>query len=277
MNTSSVLTISQSTAPTLTVTGTATICFGQSATLAATAAGGIGPYQYSWNNGVLLSSQLVLPTVTTVYAVLAKDANNCISNIQNVTVNVSPQLFVTGSIDDTICEGETAHLLAQVSGGNGGPYSYSWSPSVSTANSISVSPISTTTYTVVVNDGCGGLAGCRQQIKVNVNPLPIVSFTVSPQDGCAPLTFSSNLHQQQFITGISATMFLQLGHWQHIYVSGGDYTISLTATSDKACTNKLIKNNAVHVLDRPIAKFTADPWKGDMSNSQVNFTDLSST
>ncbi|MBL0048747.1 MAG: gliding motility-associated C-terminal domain-containing protein [Bacteroidetes bacterium] len=276
--TSSVLTIGQSTAPTLNVTGTTTICFGQSTTITATAIGGTGPYQYSWNNGVLLSSQLVVPPVTTVYSVLVKDANNCSSTVQSVTVYVRPQLALLGSADDTICEGETAHLLAQASGGNGGPYSYSWSPSVSTANSISVSPISTTIYTVYVSDGCTTPA-MSQQIKVNVNPLPIVSFTVSPQDGCAPLlvSFASNaapatIYNWNFGDNVFAIGSLAT----HTYVSGGDYTISLTATSDKACTNKLIKSNAVHVYNRPIAKFTADPWKGTMSNAQVNFTDLSS-
>lgn len=77
----------------------------------------------------------------------------------STTISISPN-------SQTICSGNTATLTA--SGGNG----YTWSTG-SPANTITVSPLTSATYTVTSAGGCSGTA------SVTVNPSPIASASVS--------------------------------------------------------------------------------------------------
>ncbi|MBL7826537.1 MAG: choice-of-anchor L domain-containing protein, partial [Saprospiraceae bacterium] len=75
--------------------------------------------------------------------------------------------------DTTICENFSASLTAVVSGGQA-PFTFEWSAGAST-ESILVTPLSTTTYTVTVTDGCGSTA--TDDVLVSV--IPIVRETTS--------------------------------------------------------------------------------------------------
>lgn len=143
--------------PTVSVSGTATICGGGSATL--TASGGTN---YLWSTGASTASITVSPTTNTTYSVMA--SNGTCSDTAAVTVFVTSSL-VAGVNSVTICTGQTAVLTAS-GGGN-----YLWSTG-STANPISVSPASTSTYSVLVTIGtCSATATAT----VVVNPITLVS------------------------------------------------------------------------------------------------------
>ncbi|MBN1342320.1 MAG: M6 family metalloprotease domain-containing protein [Phycisphaerae bacterium] len=70
---------------------------GQSTTLSAAAAGGVGPYTYVWNTGATWSSVQASPAVPTTYSVTARDSLGQTANA-SVTVNVTQ---VAGEIDQT--------------------------------------------------------------------------------------------------------------------------------------------------------------------------------
>ena len=55
--------------------------------LQANVTGGVGPYSYSWSNGVTTSSVTVSPTATTTYSVTVRDQNGCPGSATK-TVNV---------------------------------------------------------------------------------------------------------------------------------------------------------------------------------------------
>ena len=139
-----------------------TICDNESATLTATANGGAGGYIYSWDIPATGASQTVSPNTNTTYNVTVTDANGC-EDTDAVTVNVNAAPTANAGTDQTICNGDVANLTA--SGGT----SYSWSSGGTSANE-SVSPTSTTTYTVTATNS----AGCQDtdDVVVNVNPLP---------------------------------------------------------------------------------------------------------
>ncbi len=113
------------------------ICSGTSVTL--TAAGGPS---YIWNTGATTSAITVTPTSTTTYFVAS--TNGVCTSTQQVTINVSdpPNAQITGS--DSICPGTPVTLTCT------GGTMFNWSNG-STSSSITVSPATTTTYTVVVN------------------------------------------------------------------------------------------------------------------------------
>ena len=121
-----------------------TVCPGGSATLTAN-----GAISYVWNTGALTNIIVVSPTVNTIYT-FTGTSNGC-SNTKTVSVNLGPSLGINLSISNvSICLGSTTSIIAS------GASSYTWNTG-SNSNSIVVSPVSTTTYSVVgVNGACTG-------------------------------------------------------------------------------------------------------------------------
>ena len=143
--------------PTAAISGTDTLCLGNSTTL--TASGGSS---YLWSTGATTVAITVSPSATTTYSVTVTDGNGCTDAASvAVVVNPLPTAGITGV--NVICAGDSTTLTA--SGGS----SYLWSNGAATA-SVTVSPAATTTYSVTVTDG----NGCTDVASrtVTVNPLP---------------------------------------------------------------------------------------------------------
>lgn len=118
-----------------------TVCMGETITLTASGGG-----SYLWNTGATTQSINVSPNDTTTYSVTVTE-NNC-SDTDDITITVSPSPIVNAGNDVTILEGESTVLTA--SGGD----TYLWSTG-ETTESISVSPITSTTYSVTAYiNGC---------------------------------------------------------------------------------------------------------------------------
>ncbi|NNM08762.1 MAG: T9SS type A sorting domain-containing protein, partial [Flavobacteriaceae bacterium] len=128
------------------------ICSGESLTLTSQP----GDF-YIWSTGEITQSITINPVATTIYTVLIGQ-NGCEGN-DEITVNVTPIPNVELGEDVTICEGEIRVLTAT------GGETYLWSTGETTP-SISVSPSSTTTYTVTAYEN-----GCEStdDVIVNVN------------------------------------------------------------------------------------------------------------
>ncbi len=141
-----------------------TICSGSSATLQAsgTPSGGT----YTWSNGGTGTSITVTPAATTTYTV-TYTVNGCSATQASiVTVNPLPVVTTTNS---TICSGGTATLSATANPPGG---VFTWSTGA-TGSSISVSPTTTTNYTVSYSvNGCSSGPVTSQVI---VTPAPTVS------------------------------------------------------------------------------------------------------
>ncbi len=136
-----------------------TICQGGTTTLTAS-----GANLYSWSPGGQTTPSInVNPATTTNYTVTGTNANGC-SNTDVVVVNVNSLPATTAGTDVNICVGSTATLNAS------GAVSYVWSPGGSTNSSITVSPASTSTYTVTGTNAAGCTASDIMQVTVNPNP-----------------------------------------------------------------------------------------------------------
>ena len=129
------------------------ICLGESVTL--TASGGS---TYSWNTGETTTSITVSPAETTTYTVTAFDGTESDADSVVVTVNEAPS--VNAGSDISICLGENITLTATGIG------DFLWSTG-ETTSSITVSPITTTTYTVIASNSCENDAS--DQVIVTVN------------------------------------------------------------------------------------------------------------
>jgi gliding motility-associated-like protein len=158
------ITITVTPLPVVTFTASVNpVCAGQPTTITATGGG-----TYLWNNASssTSSSIIVTPSSTTTYSVLVTK-NGC-SNDTGYTVNVTPLPVVTITPDTAICTGGSATLNATGGG------TYAWSPAVSTSSSISVTPSSTTTYSVTVTKN-----GCQKDTDVTVTVASTLTVNIT--------------------------------------------------------------------------------------------------
>jgi len=256
------------------------ICIGQSTTITTTVTGGTSPYIYSWNTGATTNSITVNPTSTTSYTVTVTDANGCITGPISETVTVNPALTVTTLPAKSACMGDSVTLGATATGGDG-TYTYTWSPGAQTGASITVSPTVTTTYTVMLTDGCGSPAASATE-TVTINPTPVVSFSADTTNGCYPVCISfkdlttissGTISSWQWTFGDGGTSNKQ--DTTYCYNKPGVYSVSLTATSNGGCVSSQAVSNMITVYDHPHADFTASPQPTTILNPDVNFTDES--
>ena len=161
---------------TITVNPNDTVCYGTNATITASAQG--ENMSYAWETGQQVASFDTLMTATTTFMVTVTDAIGCL-NTASKTVTVlalpSPSVMIDPSID-TICSGHSTVL----SGPAG--YDYNWSTSaIDTLQTITVSPLTTTTYTLTITDP---VTTCQNSASatVTVLPLPVITFTTVPND-----------------------------------------------------------------------------------------------
>jgi hypothetical protein len=158
------------------VTKTNANCANTNGNINISVSGGTAPYSYQWSNGA--TTQDISSLSSGSYTVNITDANGC-SSAQTYTIGqssgnlsagigVSPQYTVSGQQAYTIFIGygaQSVTLSASVSGGTA-PYSRQWSSTSSTNSSVTVSPTTTTVYTLTVTDANGCIATATRTIIV---------------------------------------------------------------------------------------------------------------
>lgn len=220
--------------PTVTVNNQ-TICAGAGATLTATPS--IAGGSYSWTPGGQNTPMInVNPASTTTYTV-NYTLNGCsTTNTGTVTVNPIPTVTVN---NPSICGGQTATITANATPAGG---TYSWSPGGQTTPSITVTPASTTSYTVTYTS----LNGCTKQATSTVTVGAASSVTVNDPTVCA---------------GTSATLTAVPGNagGTFLWSPGGATTASITV-SPAATANYTVTytNNSCSASD--VATVTVNPY-----------------
>lgn len=226
--------------PTVSV-NSATICAGQSATLTATPS--IGGGTYSWAPGGQTTPSITeSPGSTTTYTI-TYTLNGCVATATG-TITVNPQPTVTVN-NSSICNGQSTTLTATPSVGGG---TYSWSPGGQTTQNITVSPGSTTTYTVTYTlNGC--VATGSGTVTVTNNPTVTVNSVSICNGQTATLTATPSAPggTYSWVPGGQTT--------QTINVSPGT-TTNYTVTYDiTGCIGT--GSGTVTVFPQPAASFTA--------------------
>ncbi|MES2139730.1 MAG: PKD domain-containing protein [Bacteroidota bacterium] len=257
-----------------------TICIGSSVTMQATGAGGAGNYSYLWSVGNTTASITVSPIITSQYSVIVSDNNGCSSSAVNSNIQVKDSIHVFVNYQTVVCAGVTTTLNASANGGDG-TYNFIWQPGNINAASITIMPSQTTTYTVVVTDGCSTPA-VTKLITVNVSPAPVANFssdtTFVCAGGCVVFTNASttqpgstNNYQWTFEDG--STNFG--AETQKCFYIPGTFDVSLTVTSGNGCSDNILLQDYITVGSLPVADFTYDPENPTDLNPLVNFHDNS--
>ena len=172
----------------------------------------------------------------------------------NVNV-VQPVQFTVSASPATICTGSSTTLTASNSS-----LTYVWTPGNLTGTSVSVSPATTTTYTVVSTDVPNG-CHYTTTVTVTVNPLPVVSFTGLPATICnntPAITLTGNQAPSGTFSGPGIS---NLGNGTATFTaafSGGAGVKNITYTySNGTCSNTVTQQ--VTVVQMPGVSFTGLP------------------
>jgi gliding motility-associated-like protein len=231
---------------TATATANSPVCVGQPLNLSVAYSGTAVP-TFTWSGPLGYNSNLQNPTTSPTsslssgnYTVLVKGTCNTATAVVNVTVNPTP-LITASSSPTAICIGNSATLTA-----NGGA-TYTWNPGGTNGSPITVSPASTTVYTVTSKSAAGCTGTRTLQVVVNPLPTPTASNnspvcengTLNLTSGAAtsytwtgPAGFTSNL-QNPSITNVQLT-------------AAGPY--SVTVSSAAGCTATAVTNVTINPL-----------------------------
>jgi len=194
----------------LTVSSTShSICPGQNLVITAS-----GASSYTWSpGGQTTSSITVSPASNTTYSVSAANGS-CppVSGTWSVTLFPPPQ-NLSASANTTICAGNSTNLSASISNTVSSNYSFMWQPGSIPGAAITVTPASTTIYTVTVSDNIGCNTSVSKTVTVTV---------VGPGSGI-------NVSSNPICAGQSTTLTAS-GVSTYTWLPSGPFTSSIVVT-----------------------------------------------
>ncbi len=205
--------VTQYALPSPTITGSLSICQGSSTILRAN--GGIS---YQWDDG---STQALLTVTTTGTYTVTVTGNNGCSAVASTTVIVNPTPNLTLLANEILCNGQSVSIYAISNPGN----TYNWSTGQNTSF-ITVSPTSTTMYTVLVTDanGCTNMASTT--ISVTQAPTVFINGETSICQGSTSTLTATGGHSYLWSNGSTSSAI-------NVTSSG---TYSVTASDVNGCT-----------------------------------------
>ncbi|MBA4239658.1 MAG: hypothetical protein C0448_02940 [Sphingobacteriaceae bacterium] len=189
-----------------TIVSTDVTCSGNcDGTINITAVGGTAPITYNWVSPVSNSQSLTNLCAGTYFCNMI-DATGC-SRTASVVIGATTTLSVSPQISQSSCSSPTGSITVNVTGGTGGPYTYTWLPSGSTPTVTNLAPGN---YTLTVSDG-----GCAQTQVYSVNSYsaPVITSTENNIscgalcDGNISITLSGGTptYTPQWSTGVTGT------------------------------------------------------------------------
>ncbi len=141
---------------------------------------GVAPYQYSIDNGTTLTSNGDFTNLNEgVYYVQVVDDIGCTKTDTLEIVNFGG-IDAVPSVDDTICEGSSAIIGVNHNAGSG--VQYQWDHNLPAFQQNMVTPLTTTTYSVIVTD----VFGCKDtaEVTVFVDEMPVVTVSQTSVFAC---------------------------------------------------------------------------------------------
>jgi len=250
------VTLTQPTALTITGGVTWVTCFNAcDGELLANVGGGTPGYTYLWSNGATTNPAIGLCAAN--YSVLVTDANGC--QIAMTFILGQPNLLTVGinGLPTSICIDQQSTLSSNVNGGTPA-YTYTWSNGSNNANTT-VSPTTTTTYSVQITDANGCTA--TNTVVISVNPPLNVSAIISPSVICAGKSTSLTASGSGGTGGPYTYMWSPGGTGQSIVVTPSVTTTYTVSLSD-GCSPVVTATLTAFVNQLPIVTYTTSKLSG---------------
>jgi len=268
-------TVNITVVPTASASVNSPICKGQTINLSANTVSGTATYSWSASNGY--TSTLQNPTIPNATATnsatysLTASEGGCTSAPSVITVTVNPLPIVSVSPSTmNVCPGTTVTYTAS------GATSYIWNPSAQIGSVVSVTPASTTVYSVTGTDAnnCSATATAT----VNVNPV-VASMTANPETGDAPLTvqFTNNStnaisYVWNYGNGSNQTTISVTDSTTHTtYTAAGTYTVVLTASNTTGGTTCLDRDTLLILVTEGYSLVIPNVFTPNGDNLNENF------
>lgn len=251
-----------------------------------TASGDTSLYNYQWSFGDGNASSVQNPVHQYAapgnYAVSLTMTN---SNGCSATATASVTLYAAPNADFNFadaCAASGVQFNNQSTIASGNISQYIWDFGDSSAVSGSVDPVHVydnpgvynVTLIAISDNGCADTT--VQQITIF--PLPVPGFSYSQAAGCGPLTISftdssyitsGNIVGWSWDFGNGDTSHLQ--NPSTVYTASGNYSVSLTVTSNMGCTQTFTQPNIITIYPGPTAAFTPDPYQASILHPEISF------
>jgi Zn-dependent metalloprotease len=160
------------------------ICKGSDIVLESQVTGGdTSAYRYAWTPALssFVSKQVRGLSKTTYTLTVNDQCSDAASD--SVTVDVMPELRISGLRDTTICFGGVATFAPVISGGIPNQYKYTWNNGLGTRKDAFVNPVSTTVYRLDLRDNCT-VPAAYANVTVNVRAPLSIDYSVSKTAIC---------------------------------------------------------------------------------------------
>lgn len=286
--------------PTATITGTASICEGNSTNLI-TSFTGTSPWNFTYSDGVNSSTisgiksstytLTVAPSKTTTYSISNVNSNSCVGTSSGsplVTVNNKTTATISGN--NSVCIGGNSSFVVNFSG-TAQPWaiSYSDGKTTSSINNIQTnpytvpvsSPTSSTTYSltsVTDNNACVVTPSGTASIVVNTKPTAVLSSTNTVCQG-------STVNMSLSLTGTKPWNVTYTNGTAPVTISGitsSPYsfnvipstagTYSLSSVSDANCTGTVSGTVTVNSAPEATLSGTKTICSGNSTSIDLNIS-----
>ena len=222
---------------------TTLICPNVPTQLTANVTGGISPYTYTWDNGLVGQTITVFPQQTTTYTVTVTD--NCNSQTAQAQAVIDLPGYIPLDLitppDTTICPGDSILLFVSSFGGRGDTeITFSWDNNLGDGSSKWVKPSALTIYSVTVTDSCGTTV--TKEIVVDVLPTnaEFDYFYLENRKIKFLDQSSSDVLNWYWDFGDGNTSIEQ--NPLHTYADTGLYRVTLIVENKYGCTDTITKN-----------------------------------
>lgn len=236
------VTVNENPTVSITANGSTSFCTGGSVEITSSQVGG-----NVWNTNA--TSDAITVSATGDFSLEYTDANGCSASSNTISVNVSdspiPTISANGST--SICDGSAVTLTASAAD------SYAWTFNgvglPETTQSIDVTLEGLYTVNVTNSDACNGV-GSSTPILINVNATPTADASFTQTNGSFTVQFLNNStnatsYSWDFGDGTTSTAT----NPSHIFATGGDFTVVLTATNGDCSNTFTINLTSVEVSE----------------------------
>ena len=281
---SSTVAVAVNTRPTVTVSGTATVCAGQSVTLTA-----VGGATYLWNTGVTTNTLTVTPSANTTYSVIGTNVAGCSDTATfSVAVDAIPTMSGTPTITNAGCGLSNGSITGVTVVGTGLTYNWTNSANVSVGTTANLSNVPAGVYNLTATKATGCSAAFGPYSISNPTAPAAATVTVVDSVLCEgetiQMTAASSATGATFtwsgpnFTGSGATVTIP----NATAANAGVYSVTVTANgcTSSSSSKSVVVNNlpAVTVLtftDTTCVNYSSvtlagAPAGGTFSGSGVN-------
>lgn len=141
--------------------------------------GGTGPYQYSWNNGPLVSDPVLRNAAAGDYTLRWRDRNGCekdtLLKVREITLRLDPTI---DAVTRPTCFGSANGSIVVRLGNGQGPYQYNWNDGLGFRGANSLLNIRAGTYKVSVQDQ----NLCKGEFNFSVADFPRLVLQMNSSD-----------------------------------------------------------------------------------------------